>query len=272
MKTLLIDMGNTRVKWALLRGAMPGRQHALPISDWRGFEHALRKLQRIASVQVVSVAGTRAELALRAILQRLGLPKPQFLRSTTQLAGVTNGYKDAWRLGADRWVGAISAWHLAGARRAACAVSVGTALTLDVVDAGGQHRGGLIAPGPALMVRSLLQHTQGIAPRAAGSSAAATRKFREATIRPLADNTRDAIELGSLTAAAALIDRTLSAVRTALGARPVVMLTGGGAFVIAPLLVTRHQLCEDLVLQGLAIIARQSAQATAQQSPVRRRS
>jgi type III pantothenate kinase len=261
MNTLLIDMGNTRIKWVLLRGAALGKQSALPITDWRSFERALRKLRRVGCVQVVSVAGTRAELALRAILQRLGLPKPQFVRSSAQLAGVTNGYRDAWRLGADRWVATVGAWHLAGSWRAVCAVSVGTALTLDVVDATGQHRGGLIAPGPALMVRSLLRDTQGIAPRAAGSAArdrssGTSRNTGQRTIRPLADNTRDAIELGSLTAAAALIDRTISAVRPALGARPVVMLTGGGAMVIAPLLTTKHLHCEDLVLQGLAIIAR----------------
>jgi type III pantothenate kinase len=258
MNTLLIDMGNTRVKWALLRGAVPGRQHALPIGDWRGFERALRKLRRVGSVLVVGVAGARAELALRVILQRLDLPKPRFVRSSTRLAGVTNGYKDAWRLGADRWVAAIGAWHLAGGRRAVCAVSVGTALTLDVVDASGQHRGGLIAPGPALMVRSLLQDTQGIAPRAAGGAARGARRSGQRTIRPLADNTRDAIELGSLTAAAALIDRTIREVRSTLGARPVVMLTGGGATVIAPLLATKHVHSEDLVLQGLAIIASNS--------------
>jgi type III pantothenate kinase len=256
VNTLLVDMGNTRIKWALLRGATPGRQHALPITDWRGFERALRKLRRVGSVQVVGVAGARAELALRAILQRLGLPRPQFVRSSVQLAGVTNGYKDAWRLGADRWVAAIGAWHLAGRRRSVCAVSVGTALTLDVIDASGQHRGGLIAPGPALMVRSLLQYTQGIAPRAAASRRATGKSGQ--TIRPLADNTRDAIELGSITAAAALIDRSVGAVRSTLGSRPVVMLTGGGATVIAPLLSTTHRHCEDLVLQGLAVIARES--------------
>jgi type III pantothenate kinase len=267
MNTLLIDMGNTRIKWALLRGAIPGRQSALPIDDWHGIERALRKLRRIGSVYVVCVAGARAERALRALLRRLGLPTPRFVRSRAQLAGVTNGYHDAWRLGADRWVAAIGAWHLAGSRRAVCAVSVGTALTLDVVDAGGRHRGGLIAPGPALMVSSLLQHTQGIAVRAAGSAARTARKPGRQTIRPLADNTRDAIELGSLTAAAALIDRTLGAVRSTLGKSPVVMLTGGGALVIAPLLVTQHLHVDDLVLQGLAVIAGEIA---AQQSPVRR--
>jgi pantothenate kinase type III len=83
----------------------------------------------------------------------------------------------------------------------------------------------------------------------------------------LADNTRDAIELGSLVAAAALIDRTITAVRLALGKPPVVMLTGGSALVIAPLLAARHLHVDDLVLQGLACIA---GEATTQQSPARR--
>jgi type III pantothenate kinase len=87
-------------------------------------------------------------------------------------------------------------------------------------------------------------------------------------IRPLADNTRDAIELGSLTAAAALIDRTIGAVRSALGARPVVLLTGGGAAPVAPLQATAHLNCEYLVLKGLAVIARDSAQ---ERPPTRRR-
>lgn len=258
MNTLLIDIGNTRIKWALLRGAAPGAQKALPVTNWRGFERALRKIRSVASVQVVCVAGTRMEHALRAVLRRAGLPAPRFVRSSAQLAGVTNGYRDVWQLGADRWVAAIGAWHMAGGRRAVCAVSVGTALTIDVVDARGQHRGGLIAPGPSLMVHSLLHDTHGIASRAAhvsGQGPARSNARIARTIRPLADNTRDAIELGSLTAAAALIDRTIGAVRIALGTRPVVMLTGGGAAPVAPLLTTKYLACEDLVLQGLAVIS-----------------
>lgn len=262
MSTLLVDMGNTRIKWAQLRGTVPGRQHALPLGDWRGLERALRKLRRVGSVRVVSVAGKRAELALRVILQRAGLPKPQFARSSEQLAGVTNGYRDAWRLGADRWIAAVGAWHLAGGR-AVCAISAGTALTIDVVDARGRHRGGLIAPGPTLMVHSLLRDTRGIAPRAAGSAAHSPRARRgKGIIRPLADNTRDAIELGSLTAAAALIDRTVAAVRIALGVQPVVLLTGGAAELVAPLLATPHRRQPDLVLQGLGVVANESRPRT----------
>jgi len=258
MNTLLIDLGNTRIKWALLRGSRPGRQKAAPVGHWSAFERALRALRRIGSVQVVSVAGAKEERALRIALQRCGLPRPRFVRSSAALAGVTNGYRNAWQLGADRWVAAIGAWHLAG-RRAVCAVSVGTALTIDVVDARGQHRGGLIAPGPALMVHSLLRDTHGIAKRAAlATGRRATRGARSTAIRPLADNTRDAIELGSLTAAAGLIDRTVTAVRVAMGARPLVLLTGGGAAPLAPLLATKHLACVELVLHGLAVIAAES--------------
>jgi type III pantothenate kinase len=258
MKTLLIDLGNTRIKWALLRGHAPGRQAAVPVGDWRALERALRRLPRVGAVLGVSVAGAAEERALRATLQRCGLPRPRFVRSSAALAGVTNGYRNAWQLGADRWVAAIGAWHLAK-RRAVCAVSVGTALTIDVVDAKGQHRGGLIAPGPALMVHSLLRDTHGIARRAAASAGRRSTSGRGANaIRPLADNTRDAIELGSLTAAAGLIDRTIRAVRTAIGARPMVLLAGGGAAAVAPLLASQHLPCEGLVMHGLAVIASES--------------
>ena len=269
MNTLLVDLGNTRIKWALLRGNAPGRQKAVPVGDWAVFERTLRQLRRIGSVLVVSVAGAAEERALRAVLQRSGFPKPRFVRSSAALAGVTNGYRNTWQLGADRWVAAVGAWHLAG-RRTVCAVSVGTALTIDVVDASGQHRGGLIAPGPALMVHSLLRDTHGIARRAALPAGRRIRRDanRAGTIRPLADNTRDAIELGSLTAAAGLIDRTIKAVRAAMGGRPRVLLTGGGAAAVAPLLASQHVPCEELVLHGLAVVASES---NPQRPPSRRR-
>jgi len=268
MNTLLVDLGNTRIKWAQLRGSALGPQKAVPVGDWLAFERALRRLRRIDAVLGVCVAGAANERALRIALQRCALPRPRFVRSSAALAGVTNGYRNALQLGADRWVAAIGAWHLSG-RRAVCAVSVGTALTIDVVDASGQHRGGLIAPGPALMVHSLLRDTHGIAKRAALlPGRRVSRGARGTAIRPLADNTRDAIELGSLTAAAGLIDRTINAVRTAMGTRPRVLLTGGGAAPVAPLLTSQHVPCEELVLQGLAVIAGESV---AQRSPSRRR-
>ena len=93
-----------------------------------------------------------------------GNPQPQFIRSTRRSAGVRNGYVQTWRLGADRWVAMLGPGLHPG--RALCVVDVGTALTLDLLDADGQHRGGLLVPGPTLMVESLLSNTAGIRRRA----------------------------------------------------------------------------------------------------------
>lgn len=257
MTQLLIDIGNSRIKWALLRGTRLGKQQAVTLAEFPHFELWLRRAPRLSAIHAVCVAGTRVEGQLRAALKRCKQPAPQFARSSPAAAGVTNGYREAWRLGADRWVAAIGAWHLAGAKRAVCAVDVGTALTVDLVDATGQHRGGLIAPGPQLMVRSLLDNTGGIAVRAVGKPQRTLkgRHIRSAAVRPLADNTLDAIELGSLLAAVALVDRCIHELHRSLGEPPLVFLTGGAARQLAPVIGSDLRICEDLVLRGLMVLA-----------------
>ena len=256
MNALLIDVGNTRLKWALLRDGRIGAQQAAATADVGALTAALARAPRLDRVVASSVAGAKVESALRAALRRAGAPEPEFLRSSPQAAGVRNGYRHADRLGADRWIGAVAAWHLAGCYRAVCAVSIGTALTIDVVDCDGRHRGGLIAPGPTLMLQSLLRDTAQIAPRAkTGGRARRTVAADEPRLPMLADDTGTAIELGCLSAAAALVDRTITDVTRALRGRPVVFLTGGGADAVAPLLRSACKQREDLVLRGLALLA-----------------
>lgn len=253
MNTLLIDIGNSRVKWALLRGQSLGRQQVLPL---RG-SGATQFRQLIAAalatgpsrapraVVAVNVAGEARARALTAAARRAGLPPPLLVTSRRRAAGVRNGYRDAWRLGADRWVAAIAAWHLAGRRRPVCVISAGTALTIDVVDAAGRHRGGLIVPGPQLMVRSLLRDTHGIAARARTARVARSGRF--------ATGTRQAIESGAAQACAALIERAAGNARSEYGTRTQIFLTGGAAPALRPLLTLRHVHEPALVLQGLAV-------------------
>lgn len=257
MNRLLVDIGNSRIKWALARGSRVGPMRAVELDQFSRFERWLAAARGIGSAHAVCVAGARTEARLQTALLKCGLPKARFARSTTEAAGVTNGYAEPWQLGADRWVAALGAWHEAGGRRATFSVSVGTALTLDVVDARGRHRGGVIAPGPDLMVRALLGQTHGIAVRAARA------KTRRPTpsLPPLATNTRDAVWQGSMTAAAALIDRCLGDVARKMHARPRVFLTGGGAEAIAPLLHCRFERLPDLVLRGLLVMDEQSGDA-----------
>ena len=159
MSTLLVDIGNTRVKWALLRGARVGRMQALEhAGGGASFRRLVRSAPRdVARVVAVSVAGAKLERALDASARsRFGVAV-EFVHSERRAAGVRNGYRDTWRLGADRWVGVIAAHYMAGARHAVV-VNIGTALTVDAVTRDGRHLGGLITPGPsssALTVRDM---------------------------------------------------------------------------------------------------------------------
>ncbi|HLQ13203.1 MAG TPA: type III pantothenate kinase [Steroidobacteraceae bacterium] len=250
MNQLLIDAGNTRLKWATLRGGRLGRRE---VREWnsRTLVRVARRAfaGRVARVLVCSVAGTALERALRQAARATGAPAPQFIRSTRRAAGVRNGYAEPWRLGADRWVA------LLGARarypgRALCIVDVGTALTIDLLDSAGQHRGGLITPGPALMVESLLRHTAGIRRRAGGRFGAAAR-----SAATFGRSTRAGLLSGSALACAALIERSLREARVELGGRPRLLLAGGGAAPVARFLRVAHDRVDALVIQGLAMLA-----------------
>src|SRR5688500_16834651 len=141
MHTLLVDIGYTRVKWAIL-GTRQSRMWAAPHEN-SGL--ALRALVRraprdVGRVIVVSVVDEALSRVLDdAVRRRFGIAT-EYIRSERRARGVANGYRDTWRLGADRWVSVIGAHALARGRTAVIA-NVGTALTIDVVTARGRHRG-----------------------------------------------------------------------------------------------------------------------------------
>lgn len=246
--TLLVDIGNTRVKWAVLSRGRLARQHAAAHEGWTRQDFAQNLFRGRASfgrILAVSVAGARVNrLFAAAARDRTGLA-PEFFVSQRRVAGITTMYSEPWRLGADRLVGVIGAHRLAR-RRAACVIGVGTALTVDLVDASGRHRGGAIVPAPALMKNSLLSETNGIRRRARGGGSAGGLFAR---------NTRAAIEQGSRYAAAAVIDRAVAEAGRLLGRPPMVLLTGGGAPALRALIRSSHEFVPDLVLRGLAVVA-----------------
>ncbi len=250
--TLLVDIGNTRVKWTRLVAGRLGRRHAAEHAGWTREDFARKifgRARRLDRIVAVSVAGARVDaLFTAAARQRTGLT-PEFFVSKRHAAGVTTLYAEPWRLGADRLVGVIGVRRLAPGH-AVCVVGVGTALTLDLVDAHGRHRGGAIVPAPPLMKESLLTSTSGIRRRARGGSSARGLFAR---------STRAAIEQGTRYAAAAMIDRGVAEARTLLGRAPRVLLTGGGASRLRPLIRSRHLFVPDLVLQGLAVLASEHA-------------
>lgn len=247
---LLLDVGNTRLKWTLARGARLGASGAIDCVPPARFESGLRRLVRraanIEQVWVASVAGRPVERALRSGLRRGGLPAPRFVRVTARAGGVTNAYAEPWRLGVDRWVALLGA-RARHPGRALCLASVGTALTIDLLDARGRHRGGAIAPGPELMVRALLDRTAGIRRRARGGAGAGRSLYT--------DSTRAAIEAGARHACAALVERAVEQGARRLGGRPLLLLSGGGVATLAPLLGTPRRRDDALVMRGLLVLA-----------------
>jgi type III pantothenate kinase len=130
-------------------------------------------------------------------------------------------------------------------------VNVGTAITIDLIDESGRHRGGAIVPGPALMVASLLTQTSGIRRRAQGGPSGVTSLF--------ARTTRTALAQGARYAAAAIIDRAIEEAHQELETRPLLLLTGGGSAAVKPLIRSPCVRVPDLVLHGLAVWASQVA-------------
>ncbi len=256
---VLLDIGNSRLKWALLRGRYRrGRRFDAQGALAWGRAKRTAALFRIfsacapiAAVEVSNVAGRAAAQDVRAAARQAGLPPPAFLRTTHRAGGVRNAYPEPWRLGVDRWAALIGA-HFEYPGRALCLVAVGTALTIDLVDAYGRHRGGSIIPGPALMIDSLLNGTAGIRRRADVRQSAPSLGRRPAPL--FARNTRDAITGGALHAAAALIAEAMRQARSTLASSPRLIISGGAAKAVARLLRERHERGDELSLRGLAVL------------------
>ncbi|HET7307064.1 MAG TPA: type III pantothenate kinase [Gammaproteobacteria bacterium] len=239
---LLIDIGNSRIKWAVANGTKLGETHVAPTRPFPvGFAAIGAMPDMPARIVCANVAGAEAAEAVTAWANERYSLTPVLLQAEEQAFGVRNAYGRPERLGADRWAALIGArWR---SNQAVCVIDCGTAITVDLLDDDGHHRGGLIGPGVATMRRALYGTTAGIADEGEGVMA------------PLAADTRSAVTAGTLYMAAAFIDRARTEIE-AMRARDLpCLLTGGDATVVAPLLSGRYEMAPDLVLEGLAVIA-----------------
>lgn len=239
MTLLCVDCGNTRIKWGLRTGDAWIAQGALPSAEAEALDELLPETP--TRVVACNVAGAAVAQAIVLAADRLHAPL-SWAHAHARQCGVSNGYEQPTQLGADRWSALVGAWHL---QRGAClVVGSGTATTIDALDAGGVFLGGLILPGLALMRAALATNTAGL-PHAEGH------------YRDLPGNTDDAIASGCLQATLGAIERMFAHVGTAPGA--CCLLTGGAATELAPLLTLPHRRVDNLVLEGLAAIAADTA-------------
>lgn len=239
MSDWLFDLGNTRLKCAPLLDGRAGDLHVLPhrASEWAPALSAVLP-ERIRVAYVASVASADLRVAL---LQALAARCERIVLAATlpRCGDLRIAYRDPAKLGVDRFLAMLG--MRAAHRDPFLLCGIGTALTLDLVDAGGRHVGGRIAPSPTLMRESLHQRAPHLPP-----AGGAYMEF--------AADTDDALASGCVGAAVALIEHGRRAAETRLRAAPRVVLHGGGADELVPNLPGAI-VVPSPVLGGLAIWA-----------------
>lgn len=244
---VLVDIGNTRVKWAVLAdGDWSADGSVVHGNDPQAAAAAV--LDRVDTApDLLLLSNVAGEPFATGFLAAIGArwACPVRVAASQPAAGrVRNAYDDCAKLGVDRWLGILAAARLYPG--GACIVDAGTAVTIDLLAADGAHLGGYIVPGLDLMWRSLAADTGDLA-RFAGSGAG-----RAAGSRAWGRNTADAITHGALAALCALIERC-AATLAEDNKESVVVVTGGDAARIAPHLAVALEHRPRLVLEGLAL-------------------
>ena len=246
---LVIDVGNTRLKWAWLTSTGLSDQQAVVHRDAkpRIWTTALFESgQKPQRVLVSNVAGPVMAKTLTRLTKKVFRVDIEFVTAAQEFQGLANGYLDPSLLG-DRWLALIGAWTKV--RSALCVVDAGTAVKVDSVDARGQHLGGLIVPGIHMMREALMNKTSDIAKAAMHST--------PSLAGVLANNTIGAVSRGAVFALAGMADRAAEVIEQSTGVKPKLFITGGDAGMITGTMRSQGEIVPDLVLQGLAVIAAQ---------------
>lgn len=243
---LLVDIGNSRIKWAQQYGVSLKSCEASPFNKndpVQALRQSWHVLPTPAQVIISNVAGQSVANKLSAFVDSLWAIAPTFLAVSREAAGVVNGYDDIGQLGVDRWLAMISAWNRY--KSAVCVVDCGTALTLDVVTVSGRHVGGFIVPGLSLMSDALNHQTEQInGPPGYMPSLEPGR------------NTRDCISHGAWMAITAFITNVFDNVMRAHGKDSRCIITGGNARDIKILLEADVDYEPNLVLNGIALMSK----------------
>ena len=240
---LQLDVGNSSAKWRLLeQGRVCARGKYLP-GDYTSREQLLASIEQPQQIWISSVAAPAAEAELARMLAGRWSVRPWFARTQDRTGDLCNSYADPARMGVDRWLAMLAARERTGDRL--CVVDAGSALTIDMVSASGQHEGGYIIPGPALMERALLLDTDRV-------------RFEEEVDYALSPgtSTAEAVRHGIALASAGAL---LLALDRVVGEPAALLFCGGGGEALMRLLDRGGEYVPDLVFEGLEVMAARSA-------------
>ncbi len=252
MSFLAIDIGNTRLKWSLFAAPQPG---STPLAQGAVFLETIEeltdgdwaRLPAPAAVLGCNVAGDAVRRRVEEQLELWDAPARWALPGVAG-GGVVNGYDFPGRLGADRFVAQVGArWHVlrecaAGPSglqpRPALVVMIGTAVTVDALDATGRFIGGLILPGHGIMLRALESGTAGL-------------RVPTGEVVEFPTNTSDALTSGGTYAITGAIERMHRHLAALCGAVPRTIVSGGAGWKVVPHLEVEHELIDALIFDGL---------------------
>ncbi|HEY1394053.1 MAG TPA: type III pantothenate kinase [Methylibium sp.] len=249
MSFLAIDVGNTRLKWAQYAAPHPGAEllshgavfleniDQLSEGEWA-------QLAPPSSMLGCCVAGDAVRHRVEEQLDMWEL-SPSWVVSSAAEGGVTNGYDHPARLGTDRWVALIGAhgrMRAAGHAGPLLVAMVGTAVTVDALDAAGRFLGGFILPGHGIMLRALESGTAGL-------------RVPTGEVTEFPTNTSDALTSGGTYAITGAIERMHRSIALRCGAAPRCIITGGAGWKVAPYLAVPYELVESLIFDGLLYTA-----------------
>lgn len=261
MTFLALDVGNTRLKWALYSSAQPAAEL---LGQGAEFLENIDKLSDGAWAPLAAptrmlgciVAGDAIKRRVEAQIDERWPSDditPYWVVSSTGEAGLSNGYDHPTRLGADRWVAMIGAWQYMLARcanqpRPVVVVMVGTAVTVEAIEVDasvpghGKFLGGFILPGHGIMLKALESGTAGL-------------HVPTGEVSEFPTNTSDALTSGGTYAIAGAVRRMRHHVQQRTGAEPLVVMTGGAGWKMLPTMGIEVELVESLIFDGLLEIA-----------------
>jgi len=246
---LVLDIGNTRMKWAHVAGNglidhadaayTVGQISKILDKRWRTMKPPCRMV-------VCNVGKDGITDALSQWTTENWALQPEYMVVESEAWGVTCAYRDFDTFGPDRWAALIAARRKF--KGPVCVVDCGTAITVDALAEDGKHLGGLILPGIELMRRTLSRGTERIGKILENNtmSAAAQNTW-------LGRSTQEGVMAGTMWAVVAFIDRVVADLESELQKRVTCVLGGGDAQAICPLLTCKASCEPDLVLQGLAV-------------------
>ena len=245
MTFLAIDVGNTRLKWALYASPQPGAAlmaHGAVFLETidQLADHDWKQLPPPTSMLGCVVAGESIRRRVEEQLEIWDID-PSWVVSSSHAAGISNGYEHPARLGPDRWVAMIGAWHHVcsrGAPRPVLVVMVGTAVTVDAIDETGHFLGGLILPGFGVMQAALEMGTAGL-------------RVPTGEVVDFPTNTSDALMSGGVNAMAGAVERMYRKLRAKTGQEPVLVMSGGASPKLSPVTDLSFEVIDRLIFDGL---------------------